>query len=240
VGGLGRAESVFPPELACHEQPPSDAGQSSGERIDGLAVLVWRFPEPTLVVSSAPLGGGLGRRKWALNAQVPASYDRVDPEVHLAQLAAGLGLPGEGVGMLTAVDVRQVLREEDGGARADVTLGITHPTWAAEDEPTDVAVDGHAPAPVRPGTINAVVFVPEPLSPAALVNMVVTVTEAKTQALSESGLPATGTASDAVCVACPAWGEAHPFGGPRSQWGARVARAVHRAVLSGCVTELGS
>jgi adenosylcobinamide amidohydrolase len=199
-----------------------------------LALLVWRFPEPLLVVSSAPLGGGLGRRSWVINAQVPPSYDRVDPEAHLAELASARQLTGVGVGMLTAVDLQQVFSEEDGGARVDVSVGITHPTWAA-DEPGDFPVHG-----VRPGTINVVAFIPERLSPAALVNTVMTATEAKAQALWESGVPATGTASDAICVACPSDGVAHPFGGPRSVWGARLARAVHRAVLSGCGSELGS
>jgi len=62
------------------------------------------------------------------------------------------------------------------------------------------------------------------------------VTEAKTQALAEAGVPGTGTSSDAVCIACPAAepaGPVEPFGGPRSPWGARAARAVHRAVAAG-------
>jgi adenosylcobinamide amidohydrolase len=114
-------------------------------------------------------------------------------------------------------------------------VGITHPTWAADDESIETSA-----RPYRPGTINVVAFVPERLSPAALVNTVTTVTEAKAQALWESGVPATGTASDAVCVFCPYDGPEHPFGGPRSLWGARLARAVHRAVLSGCASERGS
>jgi adenosylcobinamide amidohydrolase len=198
-------------------------------------VLVWRFTEPLLVISSAPLGGGLGHRAWAVNAQVSEAYDRDDPDVHLTELAAAFGLAGPGVGMLTAVDLRKVLSEHDEGVRADVSVGITHPTWAAEDESGDPTAHG-----ARPGTINVVAFVPERLSPAALVNAVATVTEAKAQALWESGVPATGTASDALCIACPVEGPEHAFGGPRSPWGARLARAVYRAVLAGCASEGGS
>jgi adenosylcobinamide amidohydrolase len=85
------------------------------------------------------------------------------------------------------------------------------------------------------GTINVLAVVPVPLSDAALVNAVVTATEAKAQALAEAGLRATGTSSDAVCVACPVAGtqEPEPYGGPRSVWGARLARAVHAAVAEG-------
>jgi adenosylcobinamide amidohydrolase len=199
-----------------------------GEPGERLALLAWRFPEPLLAVSSAPLGGGLGRRAWVINAQVSRSYGRLDPEAHLLELASGRGLLGPGVGMLTAVDVRRTWHEDDGGARVDVSVGITTPTWAAApDEPPD-------PGELSPGTINVVAIVPERLSNAAMVNAVMSVTEAKAQALWDAGVSATGTASDAICVLCPDHGSAHPFGGPRSQWGARLARAVHRAVLNGC------
>jgi adenosylcobinamide amidohydrolase len=177
------------------------------------------------MVSSAPLGGGLGRRLWVVNAQVPHSYRRLDPEVHLAELASAWGLGGPGVGMLTAVDLREVRHEEEAGVVVDVSVGVTRPTWAAAPD------DPQGP---EPGTVNVVGIVPERLSPAAMVNAVMTVTEAKSQALWDAGVPATGTASDAVCIVCPDQGPAHPFGGPRSPWGARLARAVHRAVLAGC------
>jgi adenosylcobinamide amidohydrolase len=79
-----------------------------------------------------------------------------------------------------------------------------------------------------------VAWVPVALTGAALVNAVATATEAKTQALVEAGVPGTGTASDAVCVCCPTVAEdAELFAGPRSPWGARLARAVHAAVATG-------
>ncbi len=98
------------------------------------------------------------------------------------------------------------------------------PTWAA-------APDGSWSEWV-PGTINLVVWVPAPLSDAALANALVTATEAKVQALQEAAVPGTGTASDAVAVCCPPGGT-EPYGGPRSEWGARLARAVHAAVGAG-------
>ena len=198
--------------------------QLRSRREDGreLPVLVWRFPAPVRVIASAPHGGGMGTRRWVVNAQVPASYGRRDPDAHLARLGVSLGLPGRGVGMLTAADVRGVSSAVDGGVEVAATVGLGHPTWAA------------APDCGRPlshvGTINVVAFVPERLSDAALVNAVATATEAKSQALWDRGVPATGTATDAVCVACPVDGRARSFGGPRSVWGARLARALHAAV----------
>jgi len=190
-----------------------------------LPVLVWRFSRPARVIASAPSGGGYGVRRWVINAQVPTSYARRDPERHAAELGVSLGLAGRGVGMLTAADVRAHTTGHDGDVEADATVGLGHPIQAAAPEP---------PAPVEEvGTINLVVLVPARLSDAALVNAVSTVAEAKAQALRDLGLAATGTATDAVCIACAPDGVATAFGGPRSEWGARIARAVHAAVVDG-------
>lgn len=190
-----------------------------------LPLLLWRPAAPARAVASAPHGGGIGPRRWVVNAQVPPSYARRDADHHLGKLGVSLGLPGRGVGLLTAADVRAYTTGLDGGAEVVATVGLGHPTLAA------------APPDPRPmslvGTINIVAMVPERLSDAALVNAVATVTEAKTQALLDAGLAATGTATDAIVIVCPEEGRPHGFGGPRSVWGARLARAVHQAVLAG-------
>ena len=78
-----------------------------------------------------------------------------------------------------------------------------------------------------------VAFLPVRHTDAALANILCTVTEAKVQALLDGGVAGTGTASDAVTVLCPASGPAEPFGGPRSEFGSRVARTVYAALRSG-------
>lgn len=196
-------------------------------------LLLWRVGPGWRMLSSGALGGGLGRRAWVINAQVPVSYARTDLAVHLGELADACGLEGPGVGMLTAAAVRHFTRADEQGVRVTATVGLSVPTWA---------VDHHGqPSPVvpRPGTVNIVAALPVPLDDAALVNAVMTVTEAKSQALLEAGFACTGTASDAVCLAVPrATGRVarEPFCGPRSLWGARLARAVHRAVLAGALS----
>jgi adenosylcobinamide amidohydrolase len=190
-----------------------------------IPMLYWRFSAPMLSIASGPFGGGIGLRSWVLNATVPMWYARDDPGVHAAELAVGLGLDGPGVGLLTGVDVSERVVTEDAGVGVSATVGLGSPAWAA-------APDGHLHR-MRPGTINIVGFLPVRLSDAALVNAVATVAEAKAQALWDLGIGATGTASDATCLMCPAEGEPEPYGGPRSVWGARLARAVHTAVTDG-------
>ncbi|MFJ9572997.1 adenosylcobinamide amidohydrolase [Streptomyces bacillaris] len=230
--------------------------------------LVWRLGPGVRVCSSAVLGGGIGPRAWILNAQVPGGYPRLDPDRHLAEIAAAEGLTGPGAGLMTAAEVAAYTTGRDGGVTATVTTGLGVRGWAAAPETTapetlasqtaapecaadETATGGTptpetpAPEPVapgteprtppRPGTVNIVVVLPVALSDAALVNAVATATEAKVQALLDAGLDCSGTPTDAVCIAAPEPGPGggEPFAGPRSPWGARIARAVHAAVLAG-------
>ncbi len=211
---------VDEPELTCRPEAGRDA-----------PVLLWRLPEPVLSISSAVLGGGIGRCGWVVNASVPMSYDREDPAEHLREIAAGLRLSGPGVGLLTGVDVADVVAAEDGGVRLWATVGLGAPIQAAA--PPVEALPEHAA-----GTVNVIAWVPRRLSEGALVNAVATITEAKAQALRELGLAATGTATDAVCVLCPLEGPVAAYAGPRSGWGAPLARVAHQTVLDGGAVNL--
>lgn len=243
---------------------------------DTRAVLSWSFaPGGVETLSSAPVGGGRVRVDWLLNIGVDADYARTDLDLHGAEVAAALGLGGAGAALLTALDVGHVQSVVDHGVRIDATVGVTRPTWAADvdgafaDWPTGASPSppGEPPADVAapglfPGTINVVAQLPVALTDAAAVNAVMTITEAKAQALIEAGVPGTGTASDAVVVCWPSAGggldvgsvgsigdggdghdsidsdagrmpEPEAFAGPRSVWGARLARATHAAVVAG-------
>src|SRR5689334_14340376 len=141
-------------------------------------VLVWELPVPARTISSAPLGGGIGERSWIVNAQVPHDYARTDIDEHLRAIAAEHGCRGDGVGMLTAVRVADWTDATDDGVHAYATVGASTPTWAAD---VDGAHNGLPVGTISVGTINVVVFVPARLDDGALVNAVMTATEAKSQ-----------------------------------------------------------
>ncbi|MFP5255469.1 MAG: adenosylcobinamide amidohydrolase [Acidimicrobiia bacterium] len=199
--------------------PPALVAQA-----DGRPALLWRVEHPVRAIATTVLGGGLGERSWIVSAHVPLDFSAADPAAEVAAVAGHLGCRGSGIGFLTAARVEDVCTTEDEGARCDATVGLSVPTWAA-------APDGASSEWVA-GTINLVCWVPAPLSDAALANALATATEAKAQALLEAGVPGTGTASDAVAICCPPGG-GEAYGGPRSRWGARLARAVHAAVAAG-------
>jgi adenosylcobinamide hydrolase len=183
-------------------------------------------------LSSALLGGGLGWLRTWLNLQVARDYARTDPEAHLD--AAAAGLPGPVVGMMTAAPVAAHQLGSAGGARAVATVGVGHALAAAGSRPRA------APAS---GTVNLLVVVDQPLSDAGLAGALQTAVEAKAQALAAARVPAanadgwaTGTATDALCVACPP-GSTVPFAGPATRVGGDLARAVFDAVLAGALAD---
>ena len=194
------------------------------------AMLVVELGEERRVLSSAVLGGGLGSARAWLAATVPGDYSRTDPAVDLAERAAALELPRPVVGMLTAADVEAHERASSGAATVFATVGLGHPLAACGTRPRALPAAG---------TLNLLVVVEERLDGAALVGAAQTAVEAKAQALAAGGVravnaggPATGTATDALCIAARCGGGV-AFAGPATRVGADIARAVFTAVHAG-------
>ena len=197
------------------------------------SLMVWRFASLQHCLSSAPVGGGRATIAWMMNATVSSDFGHADLGEFVDAIASEQSLSGTGVGFLTAANVARAETGTDEGVLVEATVGVTRPTWAAD-------ADGSHNS-WSPGTINIVAVCPVALTEAAAVNAIATITEAKTQALFEAGVAGTGTASDAVAILWPAGStndtahtdEPATYGGPRSTWGARIARATHQAVAAG-------
>jgi adenosylcobinamide hydrolase len=208
-------------------------------RIDGIettvspeAVVVTADRELT-VVSSAFAGGGLLRARTIVNLHVTKNFPCADAEATVGIFVRGHDLPSPWVGLLTSAwtEKAQTAAESAAGITAVVvaTVGLGNGSAAG--------LSGRA-APV-PGTINTVAVVDADPEPAAMVNLVMTVTEVKTALLLDAGLksldgyPATGTSTDAVVIAATGRGPRCRFGGPISDLGWVVARAAREALGTG-------
>ncbi|HEY6759415.1 MAG TPA: adenosylcobinamide amidohydrolase [Baekduia sp.] len=199
-----------------------------------MTALVVDFGGVRRCLSSAVVGGGLRDASGWMNLQVPHGYARMDPDAHLRDEMRARELDERAtLGAMTAAHVdRAQWREEPGAARVVATVGIGVPLAAA----------GRLLREVPPvNTINILVLVEAPLTDTALVYAVQTATEAKAQALADAGItarnhdgPATGTATDSICIAARP-GATEPFAGPMSPAGAAIARCVHGAVLAGAL-----
>jgi adenosylcobinamide hydrolase len=197
--------------------------------VDDEAVVV-RAERTFRAVSSAVVGGGCADARSIVNLHVPRGFRCEDSERRLDELVTRRSLARPFVGLLTGALTEHAEQavEARGGltASAVVTVGLGNRSAA-----------GRSPAAAwRPSTINTIVLVDAEPEDAALVNLVITATEAKALALVEGGVRSldggfvTGTSTDAVVVAASGRGVRCRFGGPVSELGWLVARAVKSAM----------
>ncbi|WP_423822223.1 adenosylcobinamide amidohydrolase [Salinisphaera sp. SPP-AMP-43] len=196
---------------------------------------------PQRVLSSALLGGGLGRASAWYNAHVrhDAPLDSDGPAAVLARRAARRGLGHDTVAMMTGAAMSSLRLAaaglEDARFALLATAGLANARAAG-----DTAEMRSLHAPVGPaGTINIALVTDAALADAALVESVAIVAEAKAAALCEAGIaspvsgrPATGTGTDATAVFCGTTGASVAYAGKHTLVGETVARLVMTALAS--------
>ena len=198
-------------------------------RVGPEAVVVTAERE-LIVLSSAVVGGGLARARAVLNVHVPKNFACADAEGTVAAAALRLGVPAPWVGLLTGAPTE---RAEIATAAADdvralvvATVGLSNPSAAGLSDR----------AAWLPATINTIAVVDADPEPAALVNLVATLTEVKTDVLRAAGVrcddgrAATGTSSDAIVVAATGRGTRCRYGGPITDVGWAAASAARGAL----------
>lgn len=193
-------------------------------------LLVLTGERPLCCLSSAVVGGGLVEARTILNRHVDKGYNAPDPAAELRAFARRRGIADPFVGLMTAVHLDEtraaLLHDGDLVVAALITAGVRNATAAGLSHPYTWT----------PGTINVILLTDANLSPAALVNAVITVTEAKTALLGErqvrtaDGYAATGTSTDAVVVACTGRGPRLDYAGPATPVGWLIGRCVRQAL----------
>nr|MDO8079755.1 bifunctional adenosylcobinamide hydrolase/alpha-ribazole phosphatase CbiS [Candidatus Freyarchaeota archaeon] len=189
------------------------------------------LPKTCRAVSSAPLGFGILGVDNALILQVPKDYNSEQPEEELRNLVNELKLGNKTVGLMTAAQLRKVLTV------TQQTLEALHVTTVITAGTSNALVAGENPFNLKgeergkPGTINIIAFINKALTDGALVNAVITITEAKSVALRNLGFNAGGTTTDSVVVVCPTEGEKLKYAGTGTDIGILLSRAVRDAVI---------
>jgi adenosylcobinamide hydrolase len=215
--------------------------------IDELGVSL-RSGRLLTVVSSAVVGGGFCRVRDIVNMHVDDMPPGTSPEDELAAYAARLGIDEPFVGVMTAAKTQyaRVAAASRKGltVAAVVSVGLSNTTSAGVSDPVLAEPGTIDPGVIDPGTINIILLVDGQLTPAALVNAVITVTEAKTMVLGEwqvrtaQGQPASGTSTDSVVVAATRRGPALSYAGPATTIGWLAARTTRQAIEQICAAKL--
>lgn len=182
------------------------------------------------ILSTSFFGGGFRRARHILNAQVSKDYDSDDPAADLRAIAAHCDVRESFIGLMTAVPLRKAriaLLEEQGlRVAALVTAGVGNASSAGITPPC---------AP-KAGTINIILLLDAKLTRAAMLNAIITATEAKSAVLhaldirTPEGELATGTSTDTVTIAMTGRGSAQAYAGPATVIGWMIAKTVRQAV----------
>lgn len=207
--------------------------------------LKWRFVEHDDVlhilferrlkaVSNAIVGGGFVRAQHFLNTYVDKSYHSDTPADDLRALLQRMDVPPErSVAMMTAVQLHtRALGSKTAGDIAMFAL-VTAGVGNAVD-----ITGGQLPI-FRPhaGTINTMVFVDANLTDGAMINAIMSATEAKAKLLADmkvkdhvTGRTATGTSTDCVVIACTERGPALHYAGSATTVGKGIGQLVYETM----------
>lgn len=203
----------------------------------GADYVAVRMEREWSVLSNAPVNGGWRRADHLVNRHVSKRYGEFDPVRETKEWLADHGFDADRtVTLLTAAwtDRAVVVKRSETGVTVTtvVTAGVSNAARAGKPGPVYMSPS--------PGTINILLLVDGRLTDAAMVNTVITATEAKTAALQVLGVtdregePATGTTTDVVAVAvsqCAMEGVVHHYAGLATPLGQAVGQAVYRAVM---------
>jgi adenosylcobinamide hydrolase len=222
-------------------------------QIEGVAFSLKQNDEHTYIaihseksfytLNSSVWGGGFGYHHVIVNRQVHKSYYCDDPieEMHQFLILSG-ELPEDTAGMLTAAYVRDVGNYAETLTWSASPSGDGLETLSVSSWST-VGLGNTARAGVTkdqsllfPGTINIIVVIEGNLTDSAMVNAVITATEAKTAVLEDLGIKAkneaygaTGTTTDAIVIASTQMGRKHDYAGTATKLGYLIGKTVYEA-----------
>ncbi|UFJ42647.1 adenosylcobinamide amidohydrolase [Brevibacillus humidisoli] len=200
--------------------------------------LLIRCEEPFRACSNALWNGGFYQGYGILNQRVDHDYHSSDPLADIQRRIEELGEePEKFIGMLTAAQVSAAgtacLQGDQFRLCAVVTAGVGNAVRAGQAQKTYSAY--------RADTINTIVMLDANLTDSAVVNALVTATEAKTAALQDAGVmdalgrTATGTSTDVVVIAARRIDgnlPTHQYAGTATSLGDSLAKSVYTATVT--------
>lgn len=195
-------------------------------------------------LSSAVHPGGFSAANRIINWKVPLTYQCDDPVRDIVkQCKAWECNPDTTVGLITAAKLTHASVAEFEGDRFKLlcctTVGTRNAARAGKPRSTFSAYSA--------GTINVIVLIDGQMTEAAMVNAVITATEAKSAALQQLGIIemstgdiATGTTTDAIVIGVTqsaSWNAVHAYAGAATTIGCSIGEAVYETVLEAARTQ---
>jgi iron complex transport system ATP-binding protein len=203
---------------------------TSSERI------VVKTAQPLKTMSSGVVGSGVGWYQNFVNRHVDKSYNCSDHKKEMATYLEKNGfVPGETVGMMTAVKLEDVSYKLYVDGNVSIFVVVT----AGVGNAIDASIIDREVFDHTPGTINTWIFVNGELSEEAFIQSIMTATEVKVKVLQNeevldvtTGTFATGTSTDSILIAATQKGTSIEYAGSFTQLGRLISRGVYE-----CTTE---
>jgi adenosylcobinamide hydrolase len=202
------------------------------------------IPEKLYALSSAVHPGGFSHASRIVNWKVPLTYQCDDPVRDIMRQCEEWGHdPALTIGLLTAAKLTHASITELEGDKFKLlcctTVGTRNAARAGLPRSTFSAYTA--------GTINTILLIDGQMTESAMVNAIITATEAKTAALQhlgivekETGRSATGTTTDAIVIAvsqADSWDAVHAYAGAATTIGCTIGEAVYKTVLEATRTQ---
>ena len=192
-----------------------------------------QFNHPLKSISNGVIGDGIQWLTHFCNFHVKKNYHCDDPPKDVQTWMKKINIPFEqALGMMTAVILEDVviIEEKVNGIQllAIVTAGVGNAVDITKQPNTE---------PVQTiGTINTMLFIDAHFTDGALVNGLLSATEAKVKALTDLNIKdpqtksmATGTSTDAVVLGLTQQGEKTPYAGSGTVVGRAIGQIVYKA-----------
>ena len=192
-----------------------------------------QFKQPLKTISNGVIGDGIQWLTHFCNFHVNKHYHSDNPVKDIQTWMTKFNIPYEqALGLMTAVILKDVviIEEEIGGVQmlAIVTGGVGNAV--------DITKQPICETVQTIGTINTMVFIDAHFTDGALVNGLLSATEAKVKALIDLNIKdpqtntmATGTSTDAVVLGVTQQGEKTPYAGSGTIVGQAIGQIVYRA-----------
>jgi iron complex transport system ATP-binding protein len=189
---------------------------------------------PLRVISNGVIGEGLDWAQHFCNFHVSQDYVCSNPQADLRRWLEHANIPPEkAVGMMTAIDLKDAALVT--GQREDISFFVV--ATAGVGHAVDIVHHSSVADRRQVGTINTMVFIDAHLTDGALVNAVMSATEAKAKTLAdlciydrETETLATGTPTDSLLIAATQRGTPTPYAGSKTAIGRGIGQFVSQAI----------
>ncbi|MFC5648519.1 adenosylcobinamide amidohydrolase [Paenibacillus solisilvae] len=203
-----------------------------------------RLEEDHIVMQSIEPVTVLSKADSFVNWKVPLSYNCSDPVLDLGKMVERWGYSrASSIGLITAAKLSHASIMEANGdcftMLCCTTAGTRNAARAGLNRPLFPAYSA--------GTINSFLFIDGRMTQSAMVNAVISATEAKTAALQDlgimdslHGLAATGTTTDSVVIAVSQsehYNALHAYAGAATTIGDAICKLVYESVFESVRTQ---